>query len=103
MFQALYAHASAANQHLHSEMAQLQQKKTILMTERDHLNQTLEIIFQFNNFPVDHFCPVTDSLTQGRQKLSHLYGHTAFFYMVYEGVKVVHCSVISLCFSFKPQ
>lgn len=77
MFQALYANASAANQRLHSELTQLQQKRTMLMMEKDRLNQTLQVIFQFNHFPVDHYCPVTDSLTQGIQKLNYLdYGDT---------------------------
>ncbi|XP_042565096.1 uncharacterized protein LOC116222358 [Clupea harengus] len=59
MSQARYENASAANQHLLSAMARLQQVKTTLMMERDHLNQTLEVIFQFSDFAVGHFCPVT--------------------------------------------
>ncbi|XP_041961974.1 asialoglycoprotein receptor 2 isoform X4 [Alosa sapidissima] len=45
----------------------LQKERNTLMMERDHLNQTLEVIFQFNVFPVDDYCPVTDNATQERK------------------------------------
>ncbi|XP_048117895.1 uncharacterized protein LOC125306524 [Alosa alosa] len=63
--QARYDNASAANQHLHSEMVLLQEEKKTLTMERDHLNRTLEFIFHFSVFPVDDYCPVTDNSTQG--------------------------------------
>ncbi|XP_076136993.1 uncharacterized protein LOC143119398 isoform X4 [Alosa pseudoharengus] len=44
--QAHYDNASAANQHLHSEMVLLQEEKKTLTKDRDHLNQTLEVIFR---------------------------------------------------------
>ncbi|XP_076136991.1 asialoglycoprotein receptor 2-like isoform X2 [Alosa pseudoharengus] len=65
--QAHYDNASAANQHLHSEMVLLQEEKKTLTMERDHLNQTLEFIFHFSVFPVDDYCPVTDHSTQERK------------------------------------
>ncbi|XP_062393710.1 asialoglycoprotein receptor 2-like isoform X2 [Sardina pilchardus] len=57
---ARYDNASAANQ-------DLQKERNTLMMERDHLNQTLEVIFQFRDFPVDHFCPVSDHVAQERK------------------------------------
>ncbi|XP_062393707.1 C-type lectin domain family 4 member E-like isoform X2 [Sardina pilchardus] len=66
-----YENASAANQHLHVEMSQLQQEKKSLKMERDHLNQTLEVIFQFSVFPVDDYCPVTDHAAQDRKCSGH--------------------------------
>lgn len=54
--------------HLHSEVSQLQQEKKSLTMERDHLNQTVEVIFEFSVFEVDHFCPKPDHAKQGIHK-----------------------------------
>ncbi|XP_041961972.1 C-type lectin domain family 4 member A isoform X2 [Alosa sapidissima] len=59
-----YENTSAANQHLHLEMSQLQQEKKSLMMEWNHLNQTLEVIFHFSDFPVDDYCPIKDNSTE---------------------------------------
>ncbi|XP_048117602.1 asialoglycoprotein receptor 2-like isoform X1 [Alosa alosa] len=60
MLQDRYDNMSSAN-------LDLQKERNTLMMERDHLNQTLEVIFQFNVFPVDDYCPVTDNATQERK------------------------------------
>ncbi|XP_063054282.1 C-type lectin domain family 4 member A [Engraulis encrasicolus] len=48
-------------------LIQLQQEKEALKVERDYLNGTLGVIFQFSNFQVDHFCPILDNCTQERK------------------------------------
>lgn len=56
--QVRYENAITATQHL-------QEENKRLTMEWNNLNQTLEVIFQFSNFPVDQYCPVTDNVTQG--------------------------------------
>ncbi|KAL2084384.1 hypothetical protein ACEWY4_019902 [Coilia grayii] len=62
-----YEDASIANQRLHLKMVQLQQEKETLRMERDHLSMTLGVIFQFSDFPVDHYCPISGNSTQDRK------------------------------------
>lgn len=64
---------TSANQHL---LEQLTWMMETLRTERDRLNQTLKAIWQFSDFPVDNYCPVTDNVTQGTQKYRHLFQQT---------------------------
>ncbi|XP_062394811.1 asialoglycoprotein receptor 2-like isoform X2 [Sardina pilchardus] len=88
MLEARYENTSAANQHLHSEMSQLQQEKKSLMMERDHLNQTLEVIFQFTVFPVDDYCPITDHAAQERKceycKTGWVYYRSSCYLFIYK-------------------
>uniref|UniRef100_A0A1A7XA65 C-type lectin domain-containing protein n=2 Tax=Iconisemion striatum TaxID=60296 RepID=A0A1A7XA65_9TELE len=45
------------NQRLHAEMAALKRQTQDLIRDRDRLNWTMEVILEYDQFPVDQLCP----------------------------------------------
>ncbi|XP_046899199.1 C-type lectin domain family 12 member B isoform X2 [Hypomesus transpacificus] len=52
-----YSNITSENYLLNVEMINLERQKQELSKDRDRLNWTLEVILQFDNFPVHDYCP----------------------------------------------
>ncbi|XP_046899208.1 uncharacterized protein LOC124482740 isoform X3 [Hypomesus transpacificus] len=83
-----YSNITSENYLLNVEMINLERQKQELSKDRDRLNWTLEVILQFDNFPVHDYCPEKQGNakdTYPEQLTEFISNYTKFYYDVYHG------------------
>lgn len=64
-----YSNITSENYLLNVEMINLERQKQELSKDRDRLNWTLEVILQFDNFPVHDYCPEKQGNAKGKSAI----------------------------------